>query len=108
MPPKPVPAIVHVPVILKNSSSWGDIASDVLLEIATYLRDDRYALLPLTQVCAYWREVLVECPLNWTQISTKYPRGIFQLWLRRSKSAPIDAEIHDLHPKLYGGFVLQS
>lgn len=102
VPPKSVPTKSNV----QTSPSWGDIPSDVLLEVASYLRNDRYALLSLTRICTYWREVLVECPLNWTQLSTKYPRKAFKLWLRRSKNVPIDAEIWDLPPELYGRFVL--
>lgn len=105
-PPMTVPANVNVPNTPKNSSPWGDIPPDVLLEIASYICDDRYALLHLTCVCPHWRTVLVECPLNWTQISTKYPRKLFKLWLQRSQNVPIDAEICDLLPELYGGLML--
>jgi hypothetical protein len=100
VPPMLVPANVVAPRTLNNSSSWGGIPSDVLLDIASYLRDDRYALFVLTRVCAYWREVLIECPLNWTQVSTEYPRKIFKLWLQRSKNVPIDVEICTLPPQL--------
>lgn len=106
--PMPVPANVDAPNVPKNLMYWGDIPSDVLLEIASYLREDRDALLALTRVCAYWRGVLVECPLNWTQISTKFPRKIFKLWLQRSKNVPVDAEISDLTPDLYGEFMLHQ
>ena len=102
----PVQANVVVPTPSKNLSSWGDIPSDMLLEIASYLRDDRHALLSLTDVCTYWCQVLVECPLNWTQISTEYPRDLFKLWLQRSKNVPIDAEISSLPIGLYAVFIL--
>jgi hypothetical protein len=100
-----LPTDVNAPDIPDSSFSWDTIPADVLLEITSYLRDDRYVLRNLTRVCNYWRQVLVDCPLNWTQISTKYPPKLFRLWLQRSKSAPVDAEICHLSPELYGGFI---
>ncbi|KAF9648195.1 hypothetical protein BDM02DRAFT_3115857 [Thelephora ganbajun] len=99
-PPMSAPAHVSVLYTPDSSLSWDSIPSDMLLEVASYMRDDRYALLSLTRVCSYWRQVLVECPLNWTQISTKYPTKLLKLWLQRSKSVPIDAEICHLPPEL--------
>lgn len=101
-----VPADVDVPVVQLKTASWGDIPPDMLLEIASYLRDDRYALLSLTHICTHWRGVLVECPLNWTQVSTQYPRKIFELWLQRSQNVPIDAEISRLPLELCVEFTL--
>ena len=96
----PAPTNVDTPNIPNNSPSWNEFPSDVLLEVTSYLRDDRYALLRLTRVCSYWRRVLVECPLNWNQISTKYPPKMFKLWLQRSRDVPIDVEICHLPPGL--------
>lgn len=95
---------MDIPIVVAKSSPWEDIPSDILLEVVLYLRDDRYAMLSLTGVCTYWRQVLVECPLNWTQVSTKCPPRLFKLWLQRSKNVPVDAEICNLPPELYGIF----
>jgi hypothetical protein len=92
----------------EDVSPWAEVPSDVLLEVASYLRDDRYALLRLTHVCHYWRQVLIDRPLNWTQISTKYPPKLFKLLFQRSKGVPIDAEISRLPPELYGVDLLIS
>jgi len=102
-PPTPAAlATIGTPKIVKNASPWNDIPSDVLLEIVSYLRDNRYAVLSLILVCTYWRQVLVECPLNWTQISSLYPPRVFKSWIQRSKNVPIDADICSLPPGLYG------
>ena len=98
------PADVGIPHAPDNSSSWNEFPSDTLLEVVSYLRDDRYALLRLTRVCSYWRRVIIECPLNWTQISTKYPPKLVKLWLQRSRNVPVDAEIFHVPPGLYGQF----
>jgi hypothetical protein len=87
-----------------HSFSWDEFPADTLLEVASYLRDDRYALLNLTRVCGYWRRVLTECPLNWTRISTRYPPKLFKMWLQRSGDVPIDAEICDIPLGMYGQF----
>lgn len=84
-----------------DSFPWNEFPADTLLEVAAYLRDDRCALLNLTRVCGHWRRVLVECPLNWTQISTKYPPKLFKMWLQRSGDVPIDAEICDIPLGMY-------
>ena len=102
-PPTPAaPVTIDAPKIVKNASPWNDIPSDVLLEIVSYLRDNRYAVLSLILVCTYWRQVLVECPLNWTQISSLYPTRVFKSWIQRSKNVPIDVEICSFPPGLYG------
>lgn len=102
-PPTPAAQVtINAPKIVKNTSPWGDIPSDVLLEIVSYLRDNRYAVLNLILVCTYWRQVLVECPLNWTQISSLYPLRAFKSWIQRSKNVPIDAEICSFPPGMYG------
>jgi len=98
------PTGVDVPNIPDYSLSWDLLPSDILLEVAPYLRDDRLAILGLTHVCKHWRQVLIECPLNWTQISTKYPPKLLKLWLQRSEGLPVDANICHLTPELYGGF----
>ncbi|KAF9781856.1 hypothetical protein BJ322DRAFT_1213148 [Thelephora terrestris] len=85
-----------VPKVVKKLLSWGNMPSDLLLEVAVYLRDDRYAMLSITGVCTYWRRVFIECPLNWTQVSTKCPLRLFKVWLQRSKNVPVDAEICNL------------
>ena len=96
--------VADTPDVPDDTFSWDSFPSDVLLEVVSYVRDDRYALLGLTHVCNYWRQVLIECPLNWTHISTKYPPKLFRLWLQRSKGVPVDATICHLSPELYGGF----
>ena len=106
-PPISAPTNVNipdVPNIPDNSFPWNELPSDMLLEITSYLCDDRYTLLSLTRVCSYWRRVLIECPLNWTHISTKYPPKLFKLWLQRSRDVPLDAEICHLPLQLYGQF----
>lgn len=103
-PPTSKSAKVATRNVTDNSFSWDEFPADTLLEVASYLRDDRYALFNLTRVCDYWRRVLIECPLNWTQISTKYPPRLFKMWLQRSGDVPIDAEICDVPPGMYGHF----
>lgn len=100
-----VPDIPSIPDIPDNAFSRNLLPSDVLLEVASYLRDDRHTLLILTHICNYWRRVLIECPLNWTYVSTKYPPRLFRLWLQRSKGVPVDAEICRYFPILYVRFV---
>lgn len=109
-PRKPVsiPTNVIVPTLPKRPSSWNDFPSDMLLEVASYLLDDRLALLNLTHLCSYWRRVVIECPLNWTYVSSKYPLKLFSLWLQRSKDVPINADICSLPPGLYGGSMITS
>ena len=104
-PPMSAPTDVGIPTVPDSSSSWNELPSDLLLEVASYVRDDQCTLFCLTHVCDYWRRVLIECPLNWTQISTKYPLKLFKLWLQRSGNVPIDAEISHLPPQLYGNFL---
>jgi len=102
------PTNIGIPNIPENSSSWNEFPSDTLLEVVSYLRDDRHTLLGLTRVCSYWRRVLIECPLNWTQISTRYPLKLVKLWLERSRNVPVDAEICHLPPGLCGQFLYSS
>jgi len=102
--PMSAPTNVEIPHVPDNSSSWNEFPSDTLLEVVSYLRDDRYTLLGLTRVCSYWRRVVIECPLNWTQISTTYPQKLVKLWLQRSRNVPVDAEIFHVPPGLYGQF----
>ncbi|KAG8764887.1 hypothetical protein FRC12_007819 [Ceratobasidium sp. 428] len=51
-------------------------------------------------VCRYWRQVAVDAAYLWTHvdIGTKVPRGLTELLLRRSKSAPI--HVHAISPEL--------
>ena len=103
----PVPTKkIDTPNVLNDSFSWDGLPSDVLLEVASYLRDDRHALLSLSLICSYWRRVLVECPLNWTKLSTKQHPKMFKLWLQRSRGVPVDAEIFHFPNELYGPFII--
>lgn len=53
---------------------------------------NRTALINLTGICWYWREIIINTPNFWTRIdSLTALSDIVELWIKRSKTLPLDA-----------------
>ncbi|KAF9777648.1 hypothetical protein BJ322DRAFT_568159 [Thelephora terrestris] len=66
---------------------------EILSHVARYLiedeDDDAISIVPLTQVCRYWRESIISTPSNWTLISNKN-KDMTAACLQRAKAAPLE------------------
>lgn len=52
---------------------------------------NRTALINLTGICWYWREIIINTPNFWTRIdSLTALSDIVELWIKRSKTLPLD------------------
>ncbi|KAI0045683.1 hypothetical protein FA95DRAFT_94404 [Auriscalpium vulgare] len=55
--------------------------------------DDEFAVdlrwLAVTHVCQRWRQVAIECPLLWTEIDFSYGHRWTEVFLARSRTAPL-------------------
>ncbi|KDQ16784.1 hypothetical protein BOTBODRAFT_144507 [Botryobasidium botryosum FD-172 SS1] len=59
-------------------------------DYAQHVRD----VLKLSSVCRHWREVALECPRLWTRLQPlPWTERFFDLFLERSKQAPLDVEL---------------
>lgn len=53
---------------------------------------NRTALINLTGICWYWREIIINTPNFWTRIdSLTALSDIVESWIKRSKTLPLDA-----------------
>ncbi|KDQ16773.1 hypothetical protein BOTBODRAFT_172878 [Botryobasidium botryosum FD-172 SS1] len=59
-------------------------------DYAHHVRD----LLNLSSVCHHWREIALGCPRLWTRFRP-LQRSLFDLFLERSKEAPLDIEFEN-------------
>jgi hypothetical protein len=71
---------------------------EILSHIARHIPHERAtnaeSIMPLTQVCRYWRECITSNPEHWTLVSNYSPRiGLAALSLERAKTARLGVEI---------------
>lgn len=71
----------------------------MIVEIATYLNPrvchgDCQPLMAMSQVCHYWREILISNPESWCFVRSKY-LDLVPLFLERSGSYPLEADLID-------------
>jgi len=85
---------------LKNSlQPIQQLPADVIIEIATFLNPracggDCQSLMAMTQVCHYWREILVSNPECWCFVSSEY-LALVPLFLERLGSYPLEVTLTD-------------
>ena len=65
---------------------------------------DTRQVIPLTQVCRYWRESIISVPANWTLICN-LRKGLTALTLQRVKAASLKVHL-DADPRDLGSFDL--
>ena len=63
-------------------------------------------LIQATTVCQHWRTVLLSFPHLWSRVRSSHPT-LFEIYLERSKSAPLQVQLHDLrnHDHLFNSLV---
>lgn len=72
---------------------------DMIIEIATYLNPrvchgDCQPLMAISQVCRYWREILISNPESWCFFRSEY-LDLIPLFLERSGSYPLEVDLTD-------------
>lgn len=75
------------------------LPADMIVEIATFLNPracggDCQSIMAMSQVCHYWREILVSNPESWCFVSSEY-LDLVPLFLERLGSHPLEVTLTD-------------
>jgi len=65
-----------------------EILSQIVRDVPDEDDEDARSIIPLTQVCRYWRDSIISTPEHWTLISNE-SRRLAALSLERAKAAPL-------------------
>ena len=86
---------------IKNSfAPINRLPPEILALVAGFLRPE-LQLINATAVCQHWRTTLLSFPRLWSRVRSPY-RPLFDIYLERSKSAPLQVQLHDLRGNLRG------
>ena len=92
--------LVRVEELKNGLQPIQQLPPDVVVEIATYLNPrecqggDCQPIMAMSQVCRYWREILISNPESWCFVSSGY-LDLIPLFLERSGSYPLEVHLTD-------------
>ena len=89
---------------IKNSfATINKLPPETLAQIAGFLKPG-LQLIQATAVCQHWRTTLLLFPHLWNRVRSSHPT-LFEMYLERSKSVPLQVQLYDLYDDLFDSLV---